>query len=203
MKTIGITGGVGAGKTLVLHYLKERYGAYIIAADELAHELEAPGHECYDALVQAFGKEILQEDGCLDKKKFAGIIFGSEEALAKANGIIHPAVKKDIRRQMREHEVLGTPLFVVEAALLLEEHYGSILSELWYIHASEAVRGERLRRSRGYSDEKIRKIMAQQRSEEEFRKACKVVIDNGSTPEEMHRQVDMALSSCHPTGLSL
>ena len=134
MKTIGITGGIGAGKSLVLDYLKERYGAVVIVADRLAHELERPGQACYTRLIEAFGENILDENREIDKIRFAAMIFSDAKALEKTNEIIHPAVKEEILRRIKLQEEAGTALFVVEAALLIEEGYYKILSELWYIH---------------------------------------------------------------------
>ena len=194
MYTIGITGGVGAGKSTVLNYLQERYQAYLIVADELAKELELPGHACYAQLAEAFGKGILDEEGFIDKKAFAECIFSDPQSLQIANNIIHPAVKEEILKRLKEQEAAGTELFVVEAALLIEEKYDEILDELWYIYTDDAVRRERLKESRGYSDEKIESIMRQQLSEEEFRRHCKVVIDNSRSPEDTQDQIDKVLS---------
>ena len=198
MKTIGITGGVGAGKSTVLDYLRDKYHAYLIVADELAKELELPGHACYDALTEAFGNGILDDDGYIDKKAFAAKIFSDPESLKKANGIIHPAVKTEILKRLQEQEKAGTELFVVEAALLIEEKYDAILDELRYIYTDDAVRRERLKKSRGYTDEKIDSIMQQQLSEEAFRKHCKVVVDNSRSPEDTHKQVDQILNAVLP-----
>ncbi|MCR4585227.1 MAG: dephospho-CoA kinase [Lachnospiraceae bacterium] len=190
MKTIGITGGVGAGKSLVLDYLKEKYNAYIIVADRLAHELEMPGEACYERLVEAFGEKILDEKHYIDKIKFAAMIFSDNEALEKTNAIIHPAVKEEILKRISREEETGTKLFVVEAALLIEEGYDKILSELWYIHAKDSVRRKRLKESRGYSDAKIDSIMAQQKGEEEFRQSCRRIIDNSKDTESTCAQID-------------
>ncbi|MCR5118832.1 MAG: dephospho-CoA kinase [Lachnospiraceae bacterium] len=190
MKTIGITGGVGSGKSLVLDYLKERYGAAVIVADRLAHELEQPGEACYSKLVEEFGENILDENRYIDKIRFAAMIFSDKEALEKTNEIIHPAVKEEILKRISLEEEAGTELFVVEAALLIEEGYDKILSELWYIHAKNSVRRRRLKESRGYSEEKIDSIMAQQKSEEEFRQSCRRIIDNSEDTGSTYAQID-------------
>ena len=190
MKTIGITGGVGAGKSLVLDYLREKYDAVVIVADKLAHELEQPGEVCYERLVEAFGDNILDENRYIDKIKFAAMIFSDESALEKTNAIIHPAVKEEILKRISLEEEAGTELFVVEAALLIEEGYDKILSELWYIHAKNSVRRRRLKESRGYSDEKIDSIMAQQKGEEEFRRYCVRTIDNSKDTGSTYAQID-------------
>ena len=100
MISIGITGGVGTGKSEALAYLKDKYGAVILLADEAARMLEEKGMPCYNSLVKVFGDVILDESGEIDKKKFADIIFSDSENVKKVNGIIHPAVKEYILNRM-------------------------------------------------------------------------------------------------------
>ena len=193
MRKIGITGGVGAGKSAVLNVFRDNYNSYICVADEVAHILEAKGQDCYNKLIEAFGEDILDENRELDKRKFASIIFASQDNLTKVNGIIHPAVKKYILDKMDEEEAKGTEYFILEAALLIEDGYLEILDEIWYVYASEDTRRSRLKSSRGYSDEKIDSIMAKQMSEEDFRKYCHKVIDNNTTIDNAAKQVIKAL----------
>ena len=195
MKTIGITGGVGCGKSAVIKYIEDNYNARIIFADNLAYELESPGHECYDDIVALLGKEILSEDGCIDKRAMAAKIFTDQDLLLKVNGIIHPAVKRYILQAIEDEKAAGKyDLFVLEAALLIEEKYYEILDELWYVRCDEDIRRERLKVTRGYSDEKIDKIMSTQCDDETFLKHCVHVIDNNGSLEEAYSQVDFYLS---------
>ena len=96
MKTIGLTGGVGAGKSTVLNYLKEHYDAFVIQADLVGHRVMEPGQSCYEPVIMLFGTEIIKEDKTLDRKKISDIVFCSEEKLKNLNAIIHPAVKQAI-----------------------------------------------------------------------------------------------------------
>ena len=192
-KSIGITGGVGSGKTAILQHFQNNYHAKIIVADQVAHLLEAPGEPCYNELVGIFGKSILREDGFLDTGAFAQLIFSSPEALQKVNEIIHPEVKKYIIRTIEEEKKKETPYVVVEAALLLEEGYDRLLDEIWYIYTAEDNRRLRLKQSRGYSDDKIDKIMTKQLTEAQFREKCKVVIDNNGPLEDTIAQMDAIL----------
>lgn len=194
MKTIGITGGVGAGKSTVLDHIKSHYNARIIIADNLAYELESPGGICYDNIVELLGADILGEDGFIDKKKMAKRIFADPEILLKVNGIIHPAVKETIINTIKEEQQAGRyDLLVLEAALLIEEGYGEILDELWYVRADENVRRERLKSSRGYDDTKIDQILAAQLSDEEYASGCRYTIDNSGLPEDTYAQIDEIL----------
>ncbi len=189
MRTIGITGGVGSGKTEVLTFITTYYDARVVVADIAAKELEQPGQPCYRKLVEVLGNGILDAEGLIDAKTLSGLIFSNEEALAQVNAIVHPAVKRYILETMEEERKKGTEFFVVEAALLIEEDYQDILDEMWYIYVSEPVRRKRLKESRGYSDQKIDSIMAAQKTEAEFRAVCDHVIDNNASIENMQKQV--------------
>lgn len=189
MRTIGITGGVGSGKTEALAFITAHYDARVIVADIAAKELEQPGQSCYLELVEALGKGILDKEGAIDAGALAGLIFSDAKALAQVNAIVHPAVKRYILESLEEEQKKGTQFFVVEAALLIEEDYQDILDEMWYIYVSEPVRRKRLKESRGYSDQKIDSIMASQKTDAEFRAACDYVIDNNDSVKKMQEQV--------------
>ncbi len=194
MKVIGITGGVGAGKSAILGYLKEEYGAVVIEADKVGHLLMEPGKTCYDSIVEKFGKSILNEDQTINRGKLGGIVFADSKLLDVLNKIIHPGVKSYIISEIEKEKIAAkTRYFVVEAALLLEDHYDVICDELWYIHTDEAVREKRLKETRGYDDEKIAGIMANQKTPEEFRSACQVVIDNSGNLADTYRQIEKQL----------
>ena len=191
MMTIGITGGVGAGKSQILSYIEERYNSKVIRADEVAHLLEEPGHECYDRIVALLGSDVLQEDGAIDKKKMAAVIFNDKEKLSGINAIIHPEVKKYIIEQIQtEKKAEVIDFLFIEAALLIEEHYDEIVDEMWYIHTDIEICSKRLAQSRQYSAERIANIMRGQLSEEEFRKHCSVVIINNGDLEETYKQIN-------------
>ena len=193
MKVIGITGGVGSGKSRVLSYLEEKHHAVICQADHVAWELQKPGQKCYLEIVEHFGTSILNEDKTINRKSLGQIVFGNDAQLQVLNAIMHPAVKCEIQKRISEEKANGRKLFFLEAALLIEEHYDEICDELWYIYTSEQIRRQRLKESRQYSDEKIDAIMATQLSEEMFRKACKNVIENNSTFEDTGAKLDDAI----------
>ena len=196
MKVIGITGGVGSGKTEVLNLIDGMTKCVIVRADELAKSLEVRGEVCFDPLIELLGEGVLHENGEIDPKKMAQMIFAEESGNLrdKVNGIVHPAVKKRVLSMIKEADnEKKVEFFFIEAALLIEDHYDLIVDELWYIYADENVRRQRLRDSRGYSDEKINRIMATQSSDEVFRKYCKVIIDNSGTLEDTRRQLENLL----------
>lgn len=194
MKVIGVTGGVGAGKSEVLAHLEKTYNCRVIMADRLAHELEEPGGACYQPLRELLGEAVLHEDGSIDKQKMAAAIFGKEALLQKVNAIVHPAVREAILCEIEKERAAGELDYLfIEAALLIEEGYQEILDELWYIHAEEEVRRKRLRENRGYSEEKIDSILRSQLSETDFRKYCDVVIENNGALSGVYEQIEKEL----------
>lgn len=194
MRTIGITGGVGAGKSQILSYLQTHTNCCILIADQIAHDLEEPGGKCYGQIVTLLGQEILRPDGGIDKAKMAAKIFADKELLTQVNGIIHPAVKESVLEVIAGEREAGIHDYLfLEAALLIEDGYKQIVDEMWYIHTDESIRRKRLKASRGYTDEKIDGIMEGQLPEEEFYRHCSVVIDNSGTLESACRQIDEKL----------
>lgn len=196
MRLIGITGGVGAGKTEILAYIRKHYRCEIYLADQVAHAVQEPGGACFERLVALLGQGILGEDGRLDRAALASRIFIDKQILEKVNAIVHPAVREYLLEKVRRaKEDPGIELFFIEAALLVETGYKEIVDELWYIHAGEAVRVRRLQENRGYTPEKAASIMSRQLSEEAFREACDFVIDNSGTLEDSFRQIDRKLEA--------
>lgn len=194
MEFIGITGGVGAGKSRILKFIEENYNAKVLLADEVAHTLMEPGKDCYEKILKAFpGEDILGEDGAFDAGKLAAVIFSDREKRERINGIVHPAVKEEILGIYQKEKEKGRfSYFILEAALLIEEGYDTICDRLWYIDTSREIRRQRLKINRGYSDGKIDSIFESQLPEETYRKYAALVIDNNGTPEEAVAQVKKA-----------
>ena len=204
MITIGVTGGVGAGKNEILRYLENRYNCRVLLSDDAAKELELKGRALYEPLVRLLSgsgpekeqamsdlpseeresegmphEALLLENGEINKAEMARRIFADEKLLQKVNELVHPAVNRYILDEIeRERRSGAREFFVLESALLVENGYDRIVDSMWYIYCDREVRRERLRASRGYSDEKITRIMGNQVSEEEYRRACDIVIDN-------------------------
>lgn len=196
MKTIGITGGVGSGKSEILSYIRENHLCEIVLADDIAKALQEPGEVCYAPLAKLLGKDVIGTDGRISKAAMADKIFGDSSLLDKVNNLLHPAVIEEImRRRELAQKNKKIRLFFVEAALLIENGFDKICDEMWYIYVRENVRRERLTRSRGYSEEKITAIMDSQLPESEFRKYCQTVIDNSGSLSESIRQVDRILEA--------
>ncbi|MBR7017087.1 MAG: dephospho-CoA kinase [Lachnospiraceae bacterium] len=195
MLKIGVTGGVGAGKSLVLSYLKEHHGARIIMLDEVGRELMQPDGACFKPVVNLFGTDVVKPDGTLDRPLIAKRMLADDDLRIKLNGIIHPAVLHETMNRIYRAEDAGVRLLVVESAILLETNYGAICDEVWYIYADVKVRAARLRASRGYDDARIQKTMEAQLSDEEFRKRADHVIDNSGDFELTRGQIDRVLAA--------
>lgn len=196
MKFIGITGGIGAGKSEILNYIRRHYKCEIYLADEVAHLVKQPGTVCYDKLLELLGSEAAGADGQLDRKVMAEKIFADAGLLQKVNDIVHPAVKEFLLERLEQARLKGNAeLFFVEAALLIEGGYGGLVDEMWYVYADEAVRRERLRRYRGYSEERISNTISRQLTDEIFRKRSDFIIDNSGSIEESYRQIDRKLEA--------
>lgn len=191
MKIIGITGGVGCGKSEVIRYIMKNYNCFVIFADDVAKQLQEKGNICYDKIVKLLGRDILAENGEIDKARMAAEIFADEKLLDKVNGIIHPAVKDYILDKIDAFKnSKEIDFFIIEAALLIECGYGKIVDEMWYVYTDDDIRRGRLKSSRGYSDEKINQIFSSQLSYEEFKNACSFVVDNNDSMELTQKQID-------------
>lgn len=190
MKIIGITGGVGAGKSTVLDYLREQFHAYVIQADQVGHQVMEPGEICYSQVIALFGEHILKKDKTIDRKAVSDVVFGNEEKLKKLNGIIHPAVRQSVLEEIQLQKEKKTAIVVVEAALLLEEHYEKFCDKVWYVHTDREIRISRLMENRGYSREKSESIISSQAPDEYFAKHADYIIWNKGDIKDTWLQVE-------------
>lgn len=194
MKIIGITGGIGSGKTQILEYLNSKYGATICQADAVGKKLQRKGTECFDAIVAHFGAGILDEKGELNRKKLADIVFSDKAELSVLNSIVHPAVKDEIRKKIASEERRNTNLFILETALLIEDHYEEFCDEVWYVYVDDEIRKKRLIYARGYDSRKVNDIISVQPPKKMFLKHCDRVIDNNGAFEETKIQLDQMIA---------
>lgn len=195
MKFIGITGGVGAGKSEILSYIAQRKDSLVVYADEIAGRLMNEPGICRAQLQKTFSSEkIYDVNGNLDKNRIRTEIFSSENKTKSLNDIVHPAVREEILKQVQDAQKnVAIRFFFVEAALLIEDHYDEVCDELWYIDADEDVRRKRLIKSRGYQNEWIDNILQKQLLRSAFMEKCKVMIDNNGALEDALSQVDKLL----------
>ena len=189
MIVIGLTGGIGSGKSTVAAMLVDR-GAVLIDADAIVRDLQQPGQPVLKAMVERFGEEILADDGSLDRQSVADRVFGDPEALADLNAIVHPEVGAEIARRLQE-QATTDHVVILDVPLLVESGRGD-LAGLLVIDVDPDVAVERLVEQRGLREDDARARIAHQASREERRARADQVIDNSGTLEDLRRQVDDA-----------
>ena len=190
MITIGITGGVGAGKSTVLDFLEEKHQAYVIKADEIGHLVMEPGQSCYEPVIGLFGEQVIKDDKTIDRRLVSDVVFSHPDLLEKLNQIIHPAVRQYITEQLELKKQQGQKICVVEAALLIEDHYQEFCDTIWYIHTDEEIRIRRLMENRGYTRDKSVSIIASQAPESFFRENADYVVVNNGDFAQTRQQIE-------------
>lgn len=193
MRILGITGGIGSGKSEVLRILDSKEGVYILESDKLAHKLMQPGHTCYKRIVETFGTGILSQNESINRPALGELVFSDPAKLDQLNRIVHPAVKSRIRSRIRSAKKRGVRLFVIEAALLIQDGYRSICDELWYIHVDRELRIERLLLGRGGTREKWESVLQSQPKDAYFRENTDVTLENGGDIRDLEKRIDFEL----------
>ncbi|MGH8013770.1 MAG: dephospho-CoA kinase [Candidatus Binataceae bacterium] len=189
MVIIGLTGGIGSGKSTVAGILADE-GAPIIDADKVGHAIYQPGKPAYADLVAAFGKEILADDGTIDRRKLGPIVFADPIALKRLNGIVHPKMFERMREMTRAMRAGGEPKpIVIEAAILIEANWQPLFDEIWLIIASRRRVIERVERDRGLKPAQTEARIKAQLSDDERRQFASTIITNDGTIEDLRIQV--------------
>ena len=188
MKVIGLTGGIGSGKSTVSQFLAE-LGAVILDADKVGHEVLNPDTGAWREVVAAFGKQVLAPNGDIDRKKLGEIVFGNPESLSRLNQITHPRISDMVKTQLKEYREQEVDVVVLEAPLLLEANWTSLVDEVWVTVAPESTVIKRLTERAGLSPaESLARIRSQLSSEERIRRAD-VVIDTDCELDELRVRV--------------
>ena len=193
MFVIGLTGGIGTGKSEVSRLLGE-LGAKVIEADRVAHEAYEPGARGWREVVEAFGEGVVGADGRIDRKALGGIVFGDEQARERLNGIIHPIVRRLLKERIAELERQGTRVVVIEVPLLVEaikrqSGWTRMLDEVWVVTAPEDQAVARVRARSGLDEAAVRARIGSQATERERIEYADAVIDNGGSLEGLRREV--------------
>jgi dephospho-CoA kinase len=192
MKTIGLTGGIGSGKSVVSQILAE-LGAFIIDADKVGHEIYLPGKEAWHKVVEAFGHDILASDQTIDRKKLGAIVFSHDEARKRLNRIVHPLMYQDIDRRVKAKRQEGfTRPIVVEAAILIEANWVSLVDQMWVVVANKQAVIERVELQRGLAAKDTESRIASQLSNAERIKHASLVIENNGSVEDLKKKVTQA-----------
>lgn len=189
MKKIGLTGGIGSGKSTVAKLLAEA-GFKVVDADQIARGIMEPGSPVLDDVADAFGADVIREDGTLDRGKLAGRAFVDKRATEKLNSITHPAIRAESERRFADAEAAGEPAVVYDMPLLVDigMHRDMDLTVVVDVDADERVR--RLVSSRGLDEADARARIAQQIDDATRKAAADVIIDNNGAIDALRPQVD-------------
>ena len=188
MKVIGLTGGIGSGKSTVSRFLAE-LGAVILNADEVGHEAFKPDTEIWRKVVAAFGRQILTPDGNIDRKKLGETVFNNAESLSRLNQLMHPWMYAQVKTQLEECRRQGIRVVVLEAPLLLEAGWTSLVDEVWVTTAPEATVLKRLEERSGMSQAESLARIRSQLSTAERAKHADVVINTDCDLDELRAKV--------------
>ncbi len=194
VKVIGLTGSIGSGKSTVAKRLQEQFHAYVISSDEVAKQLMEPGQISYKLIVEHFGTEILNEDASINRKMLASVVFADNDKLILLNSLTHPYVEQEILDTIQTVKTdKKYRMIVVETALLFQANYDRFCDAKWVVVANDDVRRQRLKSSRGYSDEKIDSVLAKQMTNDEFRSFTADIIDNSGDIKNIDLQIQNML----------
>jgi dephospho-CoA kinase len=188
MLTIGLTGGIGSGKSAVAELLREQ-GASIIDADRLGHEAYAPNSEAWRQVVAAFGEDILTTEGEIDRRKLGSIVFADPAELERLNGIMHPLMARMVEDRKGGLVAQGIDVAVVEAAVLFEAGWDKLVDEVWSTFTPADTVVERLRERNGMAEEEARKRINSQMPAAERNRRSDVVVENALDLATLERDV--------------
>ena len=182
MHVIGLTGGIGTGKSTVAAFL-EKQGATILNADRIGHEVYVPGRPAFHELVEAFGREIVGEDGNIDRKKLGGIVFSDPKQMTRLNSVVHPRMKGIMREKLQDLARSGTAIAVIEAAILFEARWDDLADEVWVTSAPPEIAAQRVAERSALSLEQVKKRIKSQMSDEKRVSRASAVIDTSGDME--------------------
>ncbi len=200
MKVIGLTGGIGSGKSTVSRFLAE-LGAVIIDTDKIGHEALKPNTRVWQEIVAAFGRQVLTANNEIDRKKLGEIVFDNPESLSRLNQITHPRMYQMAETQIEEYRRQGVDVVMLEAPVLLEAGWTPLVDEVWVTVAPEATVLRRLKERGGLSSsESLARIRSQLSSEERVRHA-NVVIDTDCSLTELKTRVKKLWQKLKTSGM--
>ena len=185
---IGLTGGIGSGKSQVSRFL-ELLGAHIIDADLLGHQSYTPGSPEWDKLVEQFGSVIVNRNGTINRGKLGDIVFANATAMRYLNNIVHPRIRTLAEYKIRALKTITADTIVMEAALLIEAGWVSLVDQVWSTESTSRRVIERLKHERGLSEKQIKERMRLQMTAKERSSFSDVVIKNNGSLEQLERKV--------------
>lgn len=186
---IGLTGSIATGKSTVANRFKE-HGIPVVDADLIARQVVEPGSETLQKIAQAFGESALHADGTMNREEIGRQIFGNEEKRALLNGIIHPAIRKEMLRQKDHHLANGKKIVILDIPLLFESKLEHFVEQILVVATSREIQKHRLMARNGLSEQEALERMNSQLSIDDKAKWADEVIRNDGTLEELEAQVD-------------
>lgn len=188
MIVVGLTGGIGSGKSTVSDILKEQ-GIPVLDGDLIAREVVEPHMPAHDEIVRAFGSEVLQQDGRLNRKRIGEIVFSDPEKLSLLNGITHKEIHRVILERLQELREVGVKLAFLDAALLFETGFDQLTDQVWVVDAPDDLRVERIQKRDGLSEEEILKRIQSQMPRKQRNERGDFILDNSMGREELKGQI--------------
>ena len=198
MRLIGLTGGIASGKSAVAAILR-RLGARVIDADALAREVVEAGQPAWNDIVALFGKEVLQPDGTLDRKKLRSIVFENPQARKQLEAITHPRIRRLAQERINQCRESGASLVVYEAPLFFETQIHLWLRPVILVLCDEQTQRWRLQQRDNLTAEEIERHLAAQMSLDEKRKLADYVIENNGTLNELEQKVKALVETIKAT----
>lgn len=192
MRIIGLTGGIASGKSTVAAILA-KHGAYIIDADKIGHKIYYKGGPAWRGVIDAFGDEILDNGGNIDRAKLGQIVFSDNKKLQQLNAIVHPLMRREIQLQLKDADNRGFAIAVIDAAVLIESGWYTLADEIWLVVADNELRLQRLMQRNGFSRQQAWQRIESQMPDDEKAKYADVIIDNNGDMEELENKVIKAL----------
>jgi len=194
-RVIGLTGGIGSGKSTVSAMLAE-LGARVVDADKIGHWVYRPGSDGFRAVVDAFGAGVVAADGTIDRARLGAIVFADADARARLNAIVHPLIGAELAARIAAARADGYEgAVVVEAAILIEAGWRAIVDQIWVVSVRRETAIERVVTSRGLSRADVERRLDTQLSDAERRRQADVVIENDGGLEALRAQVEAAWRS--------
>lgn len=187
-RIIGITGGIGSGKSFVINLIENNFNVKSINTDNIAKKLMEPDNICYNLIVEYFGTEILNDNMTINRKKLGEIVFNNPDKLIQLNSLTHPYVLKYIKQLIEIYKLNKEKFVIIESALLFDTDLHKLCTETWYVYSDIDIRIERLVNNRGYSKEEARSVIKNQKNEEFYKSKSSLLFKN-TTKENVEQKL--------------
>ena len=188
MFVIGLTGGIGTGKTEVTHVLRE-LGAVVIESDKVAHLSYRPGTDAYDEIIDQFGKEVLDDSGVIDRGKLGGLVFAGPDLRIQLEKIVWPAVRSWITERLIQEKERGTKIIVIEVPKLFEAGWDDLADAIWTVEASSAAVAQRVNVRSNLSKTEINARVQAQITRAERAKRADLLIENSAELADLRERI--------------